>query len=68
MINNLKTDYEDYWKDLNRVNTSIKLMLTVKIKGFDNLRISEFEKILNKTDLIYNYQISNLIKILSFIE
>ena len=62
MINNLKTDYEDYWKDLNRVNTSIKLMLTVKIKGFDNLRISEFEKILNKTDLIYNYQISKFDK------
>ena len=58
IINNLKIIYEDYWKDVNQINTSIKLPLTIKASNLDNLKISNFEKILNKTDLIYNFSIS----------
>ena len=58
IIYSLKLIYEDYWKNLNQINTSLKLMINIKIKNNDNLKISNFEKTLNETDLIYNYFIS----------
>ncbi len=62
LIDKLKMSYEDYWKDLNKINTSIKLNLNVKIDNIDSLKIKNFEKILNKTDLVYNYNISKFDK------
>ena len=62
LINDLKINYEDYWKDLNQINTSIKLNLNVKINNNDNLKIKNFEKILDKTDLVNNYYISKFDK------
>ena len=44
IIENLKILYEDHWKNLNQINTSIKLSLKVKINNLDNLKISNFEK------------------------
>ena len=61
LINDLKLVYEDYWKSLNQINTSIKLNLSVKIKN-DNKKISSFEKTLGKTNLVYNYYISKFDK------
>jgi len=58
IINDLKIIYEDYWKNMNQINTSIKLPITVKASNLDNLKIAKFEKILDKTDLIYNFSIS----------
>lgn len=58
LIKNLKVIYEDYWKDFNLINTSIKLQLMIKIDSSDNLKISKFEKIMSETDLIYDYFIS----------
>ena len=57
IISQLKIIYEDYWKDFNQINTSIKLPLSIKIESSDNLKISNFEKILNEKDLIYNFSI-----------
>ena len=42
IIKQLKILYEDYWKNLNQINTSIKLSLSVKIKSSDNKKISKF--------------------------
>ena len=58
LIKNLKLMYEDYWKNNNQVNTSIKLMLNIKVNNLMYNKISQFEKILNETDLIYNFVIS----------
>ncbi len=58
IINSLKIIYEDFWKDMNKINTSIKLTLSIKIEGSDNNKISKFEKILDQTDLVYDYKIS----------
>ena len=58
IIKNLKIAYEDYWKSFNQVNTSIKLPIYVRLKNSNNLKISNFEKILDQTDLIYNFFIS----------
>ena len=62
IIKNLKIVYEDYWKNFNQINTSIKLALNIKIISSDTIKISNFEKILNETDLIYDYYISKFDK------
>ena len=62
IIENLKIVYEDHWKNLNQINTSIKLPLKVKIKNLDNLKILNFEKVLNNTDLISNFSITKFDK------
>ena len=58
IINNLKVNYEDYWKNFNKINTSIRLNLNIRIKSSENLKIENFEKIMNSTDLIYDYFIT----------
>ena len=45
IIKDLKIVYEDYWKNFNRINTSIRLSLNIKVENTDNLKISKFEKI-----------------------
>ncbi len=62
IVTELKTIYEDYWKNFNKINTSIKLSLNIKMNSSDNLKISNFEKTLNETDLIYDYKISKFDK------
>tara|TARA_B100000963_G_scaffold352560_1_gene365916 strand:+ start:3512 stop:4591 length:1080 start_codon:yes stop_codon:yes gene_type:complete len=66
IVKSLQNIYEDYWKNLNQVNTSIKLPLYLKIKNKDNLKISNFEKILEDTDLIYSFSISKFDKDFTF--
>ena len=55
IINSLKTVYEDYWKNSNQINTSIKLPLNIKINADNYNQISDFEKVLIETDLIYDF-------------
>ena len=54
---NLKNIYEDYWKNNNEINTSIKLPLTVSIKSKDYKQIQKLENALSKTDLVSNFYI-----------
>ena len=58
VISNLKNGYEDYWKNINQINTSMKLPLMVKVDNINNSKILNFEKILDKTDLIYDFSIT----------
>ena len=58
LISKLKIIYEDFWKDQNLINTSIKLTLSIKLDNKDYNLTSEFEKTLNEVDLISNYFIS----------
>jgi len=62
IIQSLKIIYEDYWKNFNQINTSIKLPLSINIDTSDNKKISNFEKILSETDLVYNFNISKFDK------
>jgi len=62
IINKLKITYEDYWKNFNQINTSIRLPLKIKISNSNNSKVSDFEKILKETDLIYNFFISKFDK------
>ena len=58
MMKKLKITYEDYWKNFNQINTSIKLTLFIKIKSLENSKILNFEKLLNEMDLINNFFIT----------
>jgi hypothetical protein len=57
VLNSLKTTYENYWKNINIINTSIKLPLTVSIQSNEHEKIKLFEKSLDQLDLISNYEI-----------
>ena len=62
ITNSLKTIYEDYWKNLNQINTSIRLPLNIKVSNIDNSKINNFENILSEIDLIYNFFILKIDK------
>jgi hypothetical protein len=62
MIKQLKIIYEDYWKNLNKINTSIKLPLFIKVKSSNNIKILKFEDALKKIDLVNNFSISKFDK------
>ena len=57
LIINLKTLYEDEWKELNLINTSIKLPLTISLSSKDHNKIKSFEKTLENLDLVSNYEV-----------
>ena len=62
IINEMKIIYEDYWKNFNLINTSIKLPINIKIKTKDNKKISNFEKVVEEMDLIYKFNIQKFDK------
>ena len=68
IINSLKTIYEDFWKKYNQINTSIKLIINVKVKNKNSNELSNFEKILNEIDLVYDFSISKFDKDFTFYE
>ena len=57
LIDDLKIIYEDFWKENNLINTSIKLPLSIKVDNKDFNLALNFEKILDSIDLISNYSI-----------
>ena len=57
LIANLKTTFEDKWKQENQINRSIKLLLDISIKNNNNFKIKEFEQNLLDLDLINNFYI-----------
>jgi hypothetical protein len=58
LLENLKTIYEDHWKENNEINTSIKLPLTVSINSKDYEKIKKLEEEFNNMDLIADFYIS----------
>ena len=68
LINELKIIYEDFWKEHNLINTSIKLPLSIRVDNKDFILSSEFEKTLNEVDLISSYFISKFNKDYIFYE
>ncbi len=59
IINNLKTSYENNWKKINLVNTSIKLPITISIESSKYSLIKKFENKIENMDLVYNYYIDS---------
>ena len=57
---NLKTTYENYWKNINQINTSIKLPLTISINATQHKKIQILENGLNELDLVSSFEILRL--------
>jgi len=57
ILNKLKKVYENYWKKINEINTSIKLPLTVSINSSQYSKIKLLEKTLGSLDLISKFYI-----------
>jgi len=60
VLTNLKISYENYWKNINQINTSIKLPLTISINATQHKKIQIFENGLNELDLVSNFEILRL--------
>ena len=54
----LKNTYENYWKGLNKINTSIKLPLYVSVDSSEYKKILNLENVLDELDLVFSYEIS----------
>ena len=68
LIENLKNLFEDTWKKLNEINTSIKVPITIKIKNDDLKKSNNFELFLNEIDMVSNYSIEKFDKEFIFYE
>ena len=62
LILQLKIVYEDFWKEKNLINTSIKMPLSIQIIDKNYEISSKFETTLEKIDLINNFSISSFSK------
>ena len=57
LIKELKIIYEDFWKQQNLINTSIKLPISIQLDSKNYDLSSTFEKALDEIDLIGNFSI-----------
>jgi hypothetical protein len=60
VLNNLKISYENYWKNINQINTSIKLPLTIAVNAIKHEKIQMLENSLNELDLVSSFEISKI--------
>ena len=63
VIEELKLLYEDHWKRENQINTSIKLPLTIAINILNEKKIDDFEKTIEKLNLVSSFRVFKLDKI-----
>ncbi len=68
LIENLKNLFEDTWKKLNEINTSIKVPITIKIKNDDLKKSNDFELFLNEIDMVSDYSVEKFDKEFIFYE
>ncbi len=68
LIENLKNLFEDTWKKMNEINTSIKVPITIKIKNDDLKKSNNFELFLNEIDMVSDYSIEKFDKEFIFYE
>ena len=55
----LKSNFENQWKKVNQINTSIKLPLTLQVDSKNYELIKKFENELSKLDLVSSFFIDN---------
>ncbi len=68
LISDLKIIYEDFWKENNLINTSIKLPILIKVDSKNFGRSLKFEETLDKIDLISTFSIIKFNKDFIFYE
>ncbi len=60
IILNLKNLYEDKWKLINKINTSITIPVKISIKNSNFIKSDKLENILNQSDFVYEYEIEKM--------
>ena len=55
----LKEIYEDKWKEINKINRSVKLPLNISISSQNFKKNKDFDKFLSSTEQISNYYIKD---------
>ena len=60
VILNLKNQYEDKWKLINKINTSITIPIKISVKNSNYITSDKLEKLLNKSDFVYEYDIEKI--------
>tara|TARA_B100001057_G_scaffold297061_1_gene297348 strand:+ start:2080 stop:3141 length:1062 start_codon:yes stop_codon:yes gene_type:complete len=68
LVDDLKIIYEDFWKENNLINTSIKLPILIKVDSKKFELSLNFEKTINNIDLINSFYISRYDKDFIFYE
>ncbi len=58
LIKSMKTRYDDEWKKINLINSSIKLNIQLNLNSKNILFVKKIESILNEIELIEKYSIS----------
>ena len=58
LIKLMKIRYDDKWKEINLINSSIKLNIQLNVNSKDIIFVEKIEKILNEIELIEKYLIS----------
>ena len=58
LINSMKIRYDDEWKKINLINSSIKLNIQLNLNSKNILFVEKIEKILNEIEIIEKYYIS----------
>ena len=60
VIKNLKISYEDEWKKINQINSSINLTITLSLNNEKYNLINKFEKKIKNLDLVAHYYIEKI--------
>ena len=60
IILNLKNQYEDKWKLINKINTSIIIPIKISVKNNNYIISDKLENLLNKSDFVYEYEIEKM--------
>ena len=60
IILNLKNLYEDKWKLINKINTSITIPVKISLKNNNFITSDKLENILNQSDFVYEYEIEKM--------
>tara|TARA_Y100000591_G_scaffold129841_1_gene111245 strand:- start:9380 stop:10450 length:1071 start_codon:yes stop_codon:yes gene_type:complete len=58
LIRSMKIKYDDEWKKINLINTSIKLNIQLNVDSKNIILIEKIEKVLSQIELIEKYYIS----------
>ena len=58
LINKMKIRYDDEWKKINLINSSIKLNIKLNLNSKNIILIKKIEKILNEIELVEKYYLS----------
>ncbi|MDC1272979.1 hypothetical protein N8Z42_00610, partial [Pelagibacteraceae bacterium] len=59
IVKSLKQLYEDQWKKNNKINTSIKLPITISVNSKKTKKIIKLERVLYSLDLVSDFNILN---------